>query len=41
MAGSRSQVTQSFFRMPGFHHLKTCLAHRVRDQKPDEGFVLR
>ncbi|HEY6433505.1 MAG TPA: hypothetical protein VIZ17_16110 [Acetobacteraceae bacterium] len=36
---SRSKVTQGFFRMLRFHHLKSCVAHRVRDQKPDEGFV--
>jgi hypothetical protein len=36
----RLQVTESFFRMPGFDHLKSRIGHRAHDQKADERFVL-
>jgi hypothetical protein len=37
----RLQVTESFFRMPGFQHVKSRIRHGARDQKADERFVLR
>ena len=37
----RVQVTECFFRMAGFEHVKSRVCQSARDQKADEGFVLR